>query len=480
MAQPPSYERQKNFADDFGNETDHSALNAELDRASNSINDIRTNLALVQADDGKIRASSITTDSLDQEVLDYVQEKALAGANAVADAATAIAREAQQHAASAVQTAFDAVDKSEEAVATAEAAQTQAQQAETKAAQALSETAQIDSKVTAAVDEALHDAIIPGLTPETIAGALGYVPYDAETNNKDFATSAEVAEAIEAIPEQVNADWNATEGKAQILNKPTAMTGATAETAGKQGFVPAPEAGDQNKVLTGSGEWKHASGVPIGFIGYYGATTPPAGYLKCDGAAVGRETYPELFAAIGTTFGAGDGKTTFNLPNLIGRFAEGSATPGTSLYNPIYGASDTVQPPALTLLPCIKAFDAAIDSGLIDITELANEVAGKADKTQVANLAMPSDSAVALTIPSSGSSITAPADGYINFTGTAGDQPGSVNLYSETVGSMVSMPAGYAGKALLPVREGAIVNITYTNLHSSTLYFVYAEGSRPV
>ena len=50
MAQPPSYERQKNFADDFGNETDHSALNAELDRASNSINDIRTNLALVQAD----------------------------------------------------------------------------------------------------------------------------------------------------------------------------------------------------------------------------------------------------------------------------------------------------------------------------------------------------------------------------------------------------------------------------------------------
>ena len=43
MAQPPSYNREKNFADDFGNETDHSALNAELDRASNSINDIRTN-----------------------------------------------------------------------------------------------------------------------------------------------------------------------------------------------------------------------------------------------------------------------------------------------------------------------------------------------------------------------------------------------------------------------------------------------------
>ena len=53
--------------------------------------------------------------------------------------------------------------------------------------------------------------------------------------------------------------------------------------------------------------------------------------------------------------------------------------------NPIYGASETVQPPALTLLPCIKAFDAAINPGLIDITELANDVAdlsaNKLDKT---------------------------------------------------------------------------------------------------
>ena len=43
--------------------------------------------------------------------------------------------------------------------------------------------------------------------------------------------------------------------------------------------------------------------------------------------------------------------------------------------NSIYGTSDTVQPPALTLLPCIKAFDAAVNPGLVDITELANDVA---------------------------------------------------------------------------------------------------------
>lgn len=48
------------------------------------------------------------------------------------------------------------------------------------------------------------------------------------------------------------------------------------------------------------------------------ATAPP-GWLLCDGAAVRRDTYPALFTAIGTTYGAGDGTTTFNLPNLKGR-----------------------------------------------------------------------------------------------------------------------------------------------------------------
>ncbi len=180
-------------------------------------------------------------------------------------------------------------------------------------------------------------------------------------------------------------------------------------------------------------------GIPVGSIEYFAMTIPPAGYLKANGAAVGRETYPELFAAIGTTFGEGDGTTTFNLPDLIDRFAQGSNTPGqkieaglpnitgetkytrgdvyswklydtngafcagattAGLYtnnvgvgsetnylrfdasnsNPIYGASDTVQPPALTLLPCIKAFDAASHPGLIDITGLANDIAEKVDK----------------------------------------------------------------------------------------------------
>ena len=175
-------------------------------------------------------------------------------------------------------------------------------------------------------------------------------------------------------------------------------------------------------------------GTPVGSIDYFAMATPPAGYLKADGSQVGRETYPDLFAAIGTTFGSGDGSTTFNLPDLIDRFAEGSSTPGVkreaglpniagvvgpiddysssnltgSFYNagaigydatsgntgngwklgfdasrsnPIYGASETVQPPSLTLLPCIKAFDAATNPGLIDVTALAGDMNAKLDKS---------------------------------------------------------------------------------------------------
>lgn len=54
----------------------------------------------------------------------------------------------------------------------------------------------------------------------------------------------------------------------------------------------------------------------IGFIKTFAGTTPPEGTLLCDGSAVSRNTYSELFAAIGTTWGSGDGTNTFNLPDL--------------------------------------------------------------------------------------------------------------------------------------------------------------------
>lgn len=63
--------------------------------------------------------------------------------------------------------------------------------------------------------------------------------------------------------------------------------------------------------------------TPAGTVSYFASNTVPNGYLACNGQAVSRTTYPELFAAIGTTFGAGDGSSTFNLPDLRGEFVRG-------------------------------------------------------------------------------------------------------------------------------------------------------------
>lgn len=60
-----------------------------------------------------------------------------------------------------------------------------------------------------------------------------------------------------------------------------------------------------------------------GMIMMFGGTTEPAGWLFCDGRAVSRTTYAELFAVIDTNYGAGDGSTTFNLPDLSGKFPLG-------------------------------------------------------------------------------------------------------------------------------------------------------------
>lgn len=63
--------------------------------------------------------------------------------------------------------------------------------------------------------------------------------------------------------------------------------------------------------------------MPPGSVVPFAGSVAPGGYLLCDGSAVLRSRYPLLFAAIGTTYGAGNGTTTFNLPNLQGRVISG-------------------------------------------------------------------------------------------------------------------------------------------------------------
>lgn len=77
---------------------------------------------------------------------------------------------------------------------------------------------------------------------------------------------------------------------------------------------------DRNRVLT---EADAPSLITSGAVMYFARTTAPDGWLKANGAAVSRTAYAALFAAIGTTYGTGDGRTTFNLPDLRGEFVRG-------------------------------------------------------------------------------------------------------------------------------------------------------------
>ena len=67
-------------------------------------------------------------------------------------------------------------------------------------------------------------------------------------------------------------------------------------------------------------------GVPWDF-----GSTPPSGFLKCDGSAISRTTYSALYSKITVTYGSGDGSTTFNLPDFRGRFLRGAGGSSASI-----------------------------------------------------------------------------------------------------------------------------------------------------
>ncbi|EEO27792.1 tail fiber protein [Oxalobacter paraformigenes] len=500
MAQPPAYNREKNFTLNSGRETDHSALNAELDRASNSINDIRANLAILQADDGKLRPFVVTADSISEELRISLVE------GVVMDAQTML----------------------DESKAASEASEASAEKAgESEAAAAAS-------------------AVAAAVSAEKAAGLAAHVQGRADEIVRTASAQAQTCAAEAAQSAQSAAD-SATQAQSvcELIND---RVGEIVEQAAKAAACSAAEAEQSADEAALYAAVASQRGIPVGTVVMFSASEAPAGYLKCDGAAVGRDTYPDLFAAIGTVFGAGDGETTFNLPDMIGRFAEGSLTPGTvkeaglpdvtgtirlsdnsqinaveadkiatangafsrvrtnsptaystasvdvattnkydrvdfslASQNPLYGNSDTVQPPALTLLPCIKAFDAAVNPGLIDVTELANEVTTKTTPAQAANAAMPSSTFVHLSLAASGNDYTAPADGYLSLAKQAGAAGQYVAMYGASGIQSVMWATGASQIfAMIPVKKGNVMKVNYSATGTTDSFvFVYAEGAKP-
>ena len=110
-------------------------------------------------------------------------------------------------------------------------------------------------------------------------------------------------------------------------------TGSLQLPTGTTAQRPTPATGDIrfNTTLTqfegynGSAWGEIANGVPAGSVFSFATSTVPSGYLECNGAAVSRSTYASLFSSISTTWGTGDGSSTFNLPDLRGQFVRGWA-----------------------------------------------------------------------------------------------------------------------------------------------------------
>lgn len=87
--------------------------------------------------------------------------------------------------------------------------------------------------------------------------------------------------------------------------------------------------------------------LPAGSVIPYAGSSSPAGWLLCDGQAVSRSTYAALYAIVGTTYGSGDGSTTFNVPDLRGRVVAGKDDMGGSAASRL--TSTTITSGATTL-----------------------------------------------------------------------------------------------------------------------------------
>lgn len=198
-----------------------------------------------------------------------------------------------------------------------------------------------------------NSGYITGITSGNVTTALGYTPYNA-TNPSGYVSDLS-SFTTSNLSEGSNQYWTNSRFDTRLGTKSTSdlsegsnlyYTAARFNTAfsGKSTtdlsegsnlyFTNARarstlSAGAGISYNSSTGEITNTSIIPVGVIYIYPADSPPTGYLICDGSAVSRSTYSALFEIIGTLYGAGDGSTTFNLPDFRQRFPLGQSASGT-------------------------------------------------------------------------------------------------------------------------------------------------------
>lgn len=407
-----------------------------------------------------------------------------------------------------------------------------------------------------------NDSVTPStfVNYQLLDGDTGLIP-DARistniTRNADLATVATTGDYTDLLNKptipaaQVNSDWNAISGVAQILNKPTiptvndatisvtqngvsvgsftlnqasgdtialtdttysVMTGASAGDAGANGLVPAPAAGDQGKFLQGDGTWATVDALP--------AQTGHSGeYLTTDGSTASWATVNTLPSQTGqsgkflTTDGTNaswaavsvtpDNSTiTKNASDELQAVATVNANTAAGATNPVYDWVGTLaeynaqdienQHPDWM---CYITDDVNGGTSVYTKSEVDTIANGKANialdnitsagKAVCANMAMPSDSYINLTLGGSGTNYTAPADGWF-FLHKAGNGSGQfltvINRGQINFDKFQFIGYDITGGAQLtcfmPVKKGDIVHIGYSiGGQTYSFRFIYAQG----
>ena len=214
---------------------------------------------------------------------------------------------------------------------------------------------------------------------ERIAGDPGDM-FGPQTANTIFAGPASGAAALPAFRAGVTDDIasgvfpiarggtaaaTANDALNNLLPSQSAQTGNSLHTDGSNSYW-GPDGGGGGGTIT-------ITTLPIGTITPFGAASIPSGWLECNGAAVSRTTYADLFAVIGMTYGSGDGSTTFNLPDFRGRASVGQGT-GSGLSPRALGATGGAETHTLieAELPAhthdIDLYDAASGSPVVTKT----------------------------------------------------------------------------------------------------------------
>jgi microcystin-dependent protein len=222
------------------------------------------------------------------------------------------------------------------------------------------------------------------------------------------------------------------------------------------------------------------SPFPSGMVCHFGNTTPPTGWLQCNGAAVSRATYAALFTAIGTVYGSGDGSTTFNLPDARGMFLRGWATATSTAATFSGSISATTLTVAPTPTSLIQAGDVLSGTNVVANTKIVIQLtgtAGGAGTYTVDTSQTVTSTTITASVPDAGRTIgSAQSDATRPLTGAITNMGKVASPASSVASGVFTAPSSVAGNSGIASGGNTGVDITF----NSALQVPTATENRPV